>query len=244
MNPSHIWKLVVLTAAISFSTYAQCDGKPGPDGLLWNFDESDQEGFSLFRFLENVFTPELIQDTRQIRAYVRDQRFRILLQRCGDMRAVDAIYQKALKISEYNIGRALFLSMMATLEHQNVNLKVPMLGSIDVPLTFEEDNLFKARQRNLPSRIYPETPVGEHGDKDKLQHFFGSAYLAYVSESPGFTRTSGNLIEWGEAKFVVGGADDRRDKRANKQGEHFGHDLLSVRILLPSDYFSLPVDEQ
>ncbi|HLF20549.1 MAG TPA: hypothetical protein VI704_07150, partial [Bacteroidota bacterium] len=83
----------------------------------------------------------------------------------------------------------------------------------------------------------------EKGDKDKLQHFFASAYLSYASESQDFTRTTGNLVEWGEANFVVGGADDPRDKRANKQGEAFGRDLLSVKTLLPSDYLTVTHEE-
>lgn len=222
---------------------AQCDDKPGPDGLSWNFDDSEGTGFSLFRFLGNVFTPELIRDTRQIRAYIRDERFSVLMARCGDMRAVDAIYLKALKIADYNVARALFLSMVATLEHRNIDLKMPVLGSLKLPLTFEEDSLFSARYKNLPSKIYPDTPAGEAGDRDKLQHFFASAYLAYASESPGFARASGDLVERGEAEFVVGGADDPRDRRANKQGQRFGHDLLTVRTILPSDYFNLPVEE-
>lgn len=234
---------VVFLVVLRFGALAQCDGKPGPDGLSWNFDESDRSGFSLFRALGDVFTPELIRDTRQIRAYVRDDRFGILMKRCGDMRAVDAIYLKALKIADYNIARALFLSMVATLEHRNIDLKLPVVGSLKLPLTFEEDSLFRARQKNLPPRLYGDTPAGEAGDKDKLQHFFASAYLAYASESPGLTRASGDLVERGEAEFVVGGADDPRDGRANKQGERFGHDLLTVRTLLPSDYFNLPVDE-
>lgn len=224
-------------------TFAQCDGRPGPDGLTWNFDEKEKEGFSIFRFIGSVFTPQLIQDTRQIRAYVRDERFGILLKRCSDMRAIDALYQKALKITDYSIGRALFLSMMATLEHRNLDFNAPLFGVIRLPLTFEEDSLFKARMANLPSKIYRDTPEGEFGDKDKLQHFFASAYLAYASESPEFARASGNLVEWGEAKFIVGGADDPRDKRANRQGEYFGHDLLSVKNLLPSDYFNFLVDD-
>jgi len=240
-------RVTLLVAVLLFSlrlvVLAQCDDKPGPDGLSWNFDESEGSGSSFFRFLGNVFTPELIRDTRQIRAYIRDERFYLLMKRCGDMRAVDAIYLKALKIADYNIARALFLSMVATLEHRNIDLRIPVLGALRLPLTFEEDSLFSARHKNLPSKIYPDTPGGGVGDSDKLQHFFASAYLAYASESPGFARASGDLVERGEAEFVVGGADDPRDRRANKQGQRFGHDLLTVRTILPSDYFNLPVEE-
>jgi hypothetical protein len=220
---------------------AQCDGKPGPDGLTWNYDEGEKESFSLFRFLGNAVTPDIIKDTKRIRAYVRDSRFATLMKRCGEMRAVDAIYLKALKIAEYGISRALFLALMATLEHRDVDLKVPIFGSLGVPLTFEQDTTFQARMQNLPSMLYSDTPP--EGDRDKLQHFFASAYISYASESRELAHTSGDLVEWGEAKFVVGGVDDERDRRANNQGERFGRDLLTVRNLLPSDYLNLPYEK-
>ena len=222
---------------------AQCDGKPGPDGLSWNFDQSDNAGFSITRFFGGIFTPALIRDTREIRSYVRDERFAHLLERCGDMRAVDWIYLKALRIADHDIGRALFLSMMATLEHRTIDLKVPVVGALRLPLTFEEDSLFESRFRNLPGKLYPDTPPGAAGDKDKLQHFFASAYLSYISQSPSLARSSGDLVERGEAEFVVGGVDDPRDRRANNQGARFGRDLVAVKTLLPSDYFNLPVGE-
>lgn len=220
---------------------AQCDGKPGPDGLTWDYDGGRKEPFSLFKFIGNAFTPDLIKETRQIREYIRDARFGVLMKRCGDARATDQIYLKALKIAEHNIARALFLSLMGTLEHRDVDLKVPIIGPIGVPLTFEEDSIFNTRFRNLPSRLYVDTPP--EGDRDKLQHFFASAYIAFSSESRELARTGGNLVEWGEAQFVVGGVDDPRDRRANKHGEQFGHDLLTVKNLLPSDYLNLPFQE-
>ncbi len=241
-NASRFLLFLMLIAAGVSRSVAQCDGGAGPDGLTWDFDEQDKEGLSVGKFFSDTFTPQLILDTRAIRAYVRDERFGILLKRCGDMRAVDGIYLKALKIAEYNTTRALFLSMVGVLEHRYIDFKVPVVQSIGIPLTFEEDSLFQSRVKNLPSRIYADTPSGTAGDRDKLQHFFASAYLSYASESPDLARTAGNLVEWGEAKFVVGGADDPRDKRANKQGESFGRDLLIVKTLLPSDYLTLPYE--
>jgi hypothetical protein len=192
-------------------------------------------------FFGDLFTPQLIRDTKDIRSYLRDERFAELLRRCGDLRAVDGIFQKALRVAEFSIARALFLSMMACMEHQNVEVDVPVVGAVGLPLTFEEDSLFKSRIHNLPSRLYEDSPGSGLGDRDKLQHFFGSAYIAYVSGSPELARATGNFVEWGEARMIVGGADDVRDRRANKQGETFGHDLIYVKTLLPSDYLTLPV---
>ena len=233
--------LVVLESPASRAR-AQCDGGEGADGLTWNFDEHADQGFSVGGFFGGLFTPQLVKDARSIRDYIRDPRFVELTRRCGDLRGMDEIFLKALRITEYNIGRALFLSMIACLEHQNVDFEVPVVGIVDLPLTFESDSLFKARISHLPSRLYRDT--SPEGDRDKLQHFFGSAYLSFVSESPEFARSAGNMVEWGEARMIVGGVDDPRDKRANKQGETFGHDLLFIKTMLPSDYLSLPVQDE
>lgn len=222
---------------------AQCDGSRSPDSLSWNFDERENSGFSLGVFLSDIFTPKLVSDTRRIRKYILDTRFQTLRERCGDMRTIDAIYLKSLKIADHNIARALFLSLMAVLEHRKVDVKLPIFNSMKLPLTFEEDSIFAARIKHLPIHIYADTPNTLEGDRDKLQHFFGSAYLAYASEAPEMTQTTGNIIEWGEAKFVVGGTDDLRDKRANKHGESFGRDLLVVKTLLPSDYLTFPRED-
>jgi len=237
------WMVVAMAMlmSLSWSAAAQCDGRPGPDGLTWEFDEGESESRSILGILGDALTPQLVKDTRMMRAYVRDPRFAELRRRCGDLRAVDGIFQKALRVAEFSIGRALFLAMMASLEHQMVHVDVPLAGAVGLPLTFEEDSLFQERVRNLPARLYEDSPDDGHGDRDKLQHFFGSAYLAYASGSAEFARATGNFVEWGEARMIVGGVDDARDKRANKQGETFGHDLLYVKTLLPSDYLTLPV---
>jgi hypothetical protein len=221
-----------------FEARAQCNDERDSEGLSWDYDGGENEEFPLSTFLSEILTPQIIIDTKRIREYIIDERFQILRNRCGDMRTIDAIYLRSLKIADYNIARALFLSLMAVLEHRNVNIKIPIVNSIRVPLTFEEDSIFDVRIRHLPSRVYKDTLNASKGDLDKLQHFFGSAYLTYSSEAPELARTLGNLIEWGEAKFVVGGSDDPRDKRANKQGESYGRDLLVVKTLLPSDYLT------
>jgi hypothetical protein len=235
--------LCIYPSYFSARADAQCDDTKSPDGLSWDFDEGNSKGFSIGAFISDIFTPQIILDTKYIREYIRDERFLVLRSRCGDMRMIDAIYLKSLKIADYNIARSLFLSFMAVLEHRKVDVKMPIFKPLALPLTFEEDSIFNNRIKNLPAKVYSDTPPGTFGDIDKLQHFFGSAYLSYVSEAPGFTGTAGNLIEWGEANFIVGGTDDPRDKRANKQGKSFGRDLLVVKTLLPSDYLTFPYED-
>jgi hypothetical protein len=222
---------------------SQINDEKSSDELLWDFDDGKREEASLGVFLSDIFVPQLIIDVRRIRKYILDERFQKLRNRDGDLRAIDAVYLKSLKIAEHNIARALFLSLMAVLDHKRVYIKIPIISYLGVPLTFEEDSIFILRVNHLPSRIYTDTLNAPTGDPDKLQHFFGSAYIAYSSEAPGFTRTLGNIFEWGEARIIVGGKDDPRDKRANKQGASFGRDLLIVNTLLPTDYLTFSNEE-
>jgi hypothetical protein len=236
--------ICIFSLLLFFDARAQYIDSNYANVTSWDFDEEKSEGFSIGTFLSEIFTPQIIIDTKHIRQYILDERFQILRNRYGDLRTIDAIYLKSLKIAEYNIARALFLSFMAVLEHRKVEVKIPIVSSLKVPLTFEKDSIFSARIKHLPTQVYSDSPTIPEGDRDKLQHFFGSAYLSYASEAPDFTRTLGNLIEWGEPVFIVGGTDDPRDKRANKQGESFGRDLLAVMTLLPSDYLTFQHEDR
>jgi hypothetical protein len=209
----------------------------------WNFDENEKDESSSASIISDLFEPQLIIDTRLIRKYVLDERFQVLRCKYGDIPAVDAIYLKSLGISDHNISRALFISMMAVFEHRYIDIKVPFFKYIRLPLTFEKDSVFKSRINHLPSDLYTHKLKKIVDDRDKLQHFFGSAYLAYASEAPSFALTFGDLIEWGEASFIVGGTDDIRDKRANNEGKSFGRDLLVIKTLLPSDYLTFSNQE-
>ena len=164
--------------------------------------------------------------------------------RCGDLQAVDAIYLRSLAIAEYDIQKALFLSLMAVLEHRTLDLRMPFIHYIPLPLTFESKPEFRARVKHVPKTLYPDSPKTKEGDRDKPQHFFASAYLAYTSDAPVYVQIFGDAIEWAEPILVVGGADDPRDRRANDQGMLFGRDLISDKILLPSDYLTLPYQDR
>jgi len=211
---------------------AQCDDN-SPSG--WGY-QVPEEGFAIDRFFKNTVTPRIVTETRIIRSFIRDERFARLMQRCGDIRATDAIYIKALVLTEFNTGRALFLSLLAVLDHQSIRVKMPVIGALTVPMTLEEDEAFSKRSEQLPRRLYPDTPRNPSGDRDKLQHFFASAYLEYIGEAAKITDAVGNAVEAAEAQVIIGGANDERDKRANRQGAAFGRGLLSDRTRLPSDY--------
>ena len=103
-----VWPLFFSAPAL-----AQCDDKNNPNYFSWDFDEGMKNVNSIGTVVSNFLTPQIILDTKAMRDYIRDERFLMLRSRCGDMHAIDAIYLKSLKIADYNIVRALFLSCMA-----------------------------------------------------------------------------------------------------------------------------------
>jgi hypothetical protein len=188
-------------------------------------------------FFAPLFFPKILQDEYRLKEYICSEEFASFRHTYGDLNAVDAIFDRAMKLSWNNIYEALLLSFVCTLEHRNFGVKLPLFGPlIWVPLTSEFQDEFDRRVSALPTMIYDDTPPGIAGDRDKLQHFFGSAFLSHGTESRDATQRVGMFIEWGEDKFVVDGSLDQRDIRANVQGQSFGLWLLGDMSVLPSKF--------
>ncbi len=179
------------------------------------------------------FLPPFLKDEAHLKRYLRDERFYELRKLYDDTLAVNAIFDRAMLIADGNIKHALLISTFAVMDHRTLGLKLPLIGSLYLPLTFESVSLFRIRRTNLPKKVLNDSK--RSSDKDKLQHFFGSAFLAYATNSNSITEWIGNLFEIGEDRFVLGGRDDVRDKLANEKGREFGLRLLKDENVLPGD---------
>ena len=179
------------------------------------------------------FLPKFLKDEAHLKRYIRDDRFYDLRKTLDDTLAVDAIFDRAMLIADGNVQHALLIATFSVMDHRTMGFKVPLVGSVYVPLTFENDSLFRLRRTHLPSKVLSDKLRAS--DKDKLQHFFGSAFIAYSTNSNSIAEWIGDLFEIGEDRFVLGGQDDARDKMANKKGREFGLRLLRDGDVLPSD---------
>ncbi len=189
-------------------------------------------------FFAPFVLPKVIQDGFGLKDYIRNEEFATFKQKYGDLYAVDAIFDEAMRLSWNNAYEALLISLVATMDHRKFGVRFPVLGPILwIPLTSEFEDEFRSRVRALPTKFYKDTPAGTSGDRDKLQHFFGSAFLTYLSESRDAARRIGEFIEWGEERVIVDGALDERDFRANRQGQEFGLRLLEDKGIFPSPFF-------
>jgi hypothetical protein len=205
---------------------------PASDSLLPFFQFDDPSPLSC---LEEYFPPLFIQHGIELKSFIRSKNFRLIRERFGDVRAVDAIYIRAMQMTNNNTAMALLMSTIACFDHQFVGINVPII-SLCFPLSNESDQEFARRVKRLPARLYPDSPTGEAGDRDKLQHFLGSAFLTVVFESRDATMRFGDFVEEGEAALIVGGIDDDRDRRADYQGGEFGLALLDDNHRLPSEF--------
>jgi hypothetical protein len=206
-----------------------------PDSFLQYFRFEDPAPLSC---LFTYFPPFFIQHGMEMKSFISSTTFRNIRKRFGDDRAVDAIYIHAMQLTNNNTAIALLLSAIACFNHRTVGLKVPIF-QLFFPLSDESEEEFTRRVRNLPSRLYSDTPTDRSGDHDKLQHFFGSTFLAYTFETQDGAERIGDSIEEGEDAFVIGGVNDERDKRANRQGRRFAAALFEDNHRLPSEFLQL-----
>jgi len=188
----------------------------------------------IVRFFAPFILPKVVQDTYQLKEYIRSESFARVRAFRGDMAAVDDIFHHAMILSWGNTYEALLLSFMCTMDHRHFGIRLPVVGALLwFPLTSEFEDEFRERVHALPKLLYNDTP--EEGDRDKLQHFFGSAFLTFAFESAESAEQVGEMVERGEDLFVVDGVLDERDARANRQGQAFGMKLLRGEKVCPSD---------
>jgi hypothetical protein len=191
--------------------------------------------------LLTYFPPLFIQHGLELKSFVRSKTFLLLRRRLGDLRSLDALYVRSMQLTDNNTAMALLLAAIACFDHRVVALKIPLIR-IFFPLSDESEAEFDRRVSNLPARIYPDTPGGPAGDRDKLQHFFGSAFLAYAFESESGAERVGLFVEQGEDIFIVGGVNDDRDLRADRDGGRFAKALLENNHRMPSEFLA-PVQD-
>lgn len=199
-----------------------------------HLQDSSRIYYSAFESMITLFPPFLFQNISEMKSYIRSDEFSEFKEQNGDLAAVDEIFHHAYKITRGNTGIALLLCTSATLDHYTLGIRVPILN-IYIPLTDETKEEFQRRVDNLPVQIYPNSPKTQHGDRDKLQHFFGSAFLMYVFESKDAAQGYSEFIEKFEDRYIKDGSYDLRDMKANEDGQRFGLALSINQKTKPSD---------
>lgn len=192
--------------------------------------------------LSLLIVPKVVADGVLLKAFIRSEEFAGTRQRWGDAYAVDVLFRRAQNLCWSNTFCALLITFLAVVDHQRVGVRTPVPGLVLwFPLTGEFSEEYASRVQALPCRVAADSPGAEGGDRDKLQHFFGSALLAYLFDSGDLVDRVGEFIEWGEERFIVGGVLDERDLEANRRGRSFGLRLGQGPDVQPSFFLLAPL---
>ncbi|MEJ2195493.1 MAG: hypothetical protein P8X73_11635 [Ignavibacteriaceae bacterium] len=153
-----------------------------------------------------------------------------------DIVLVDSIYLRALWITNNDDSEALLALTFATIPYKEIPIEGPIFKNLMYfPLTSVDDSTFILKNKNLPKYLYYDSPKTEYGDKDKLAHFFGNAFLSYSITIFDLANGFGYFVESFEEDFKVQSKVDYRDLEVNINGYLFGKILLDNKNILPSD---------
>ena len=197
-------------------------------------DEEAQAEWSLLRrALARLFLPFELAVMYELRDWIRALPVSASRPREEELSRVDEIYRRAVYLSEGDAQTALFACSWATLPYHRFPARIPLIGiALTVPVSTETRADFERRMERLPGRLFEDSPRGL--DRDKLPHFFGTAWLYLATRSPVLALGAGEMLELGEAVFKVEGSRDPRDILVNQLGMCFAEALVHGRDLRPS----------
>jgi len=183
---------------------------------------------------------KLSKSVNNISEFIASGEYLILKEKSGELSTVDSIYLEALKLNDNDHSEALLSLTFATVPYNEIPIQIPIIKSnLNFPLISASDSIFKLKNENLPRYIFFDSPMNNYGDKDKLAHFFGSAFLAYSSNFFDLGNTIGYFVEVFEESFKVQSSIDERDLITNKLGNMFGTLLKKNKNILPSQIIIL-----
>ena len=153
----------------------------------------------------------------------------------SDLALVDSIYLRAIAFTEKDYSEALLAITFATIPYKKVPILIPIIKEvIYYPLIATDDSTFNLKNKNLPRYLFYDSPKNNHGDVDKLAHFFGNAFIGYSENIFDLSSLIGYFVESFEESFKVQSKVDYRDLDVNWYGDQFGKLLKENEKLLPS----------
>lgn len=156
----------------------------------------------------------------------------------NDLNLVDTIYVRAMKITGSDFSEAFLSLTFAAIPYKEVPLVLPVIRiRVNVPLISANDSIFMKKNHNLPKYLLYDSPHDNFGDKDKIAHFFGNAFLSYNTRVFDLTKFLGIFVEDFEKEFKVESAVDTRDLLVNYLGYIFGKAVKQNKHILPSQVF-------
>lgn len=238
--------LLILAAAMSMQASGQSDlaaadgvldpGTRGKTDFPGQPEKLRESTDGLWPRIRRLFIPRELSLAYELRTLIAAQEPIRPRSRGADLRRLDALYLRAVYLAEGDRFLALMALSIATLPYHTFPARVPLIGLvITVPVSTEAIEDYQQRMENLPGMLLPDSPPSL--DRDKLPHFFGSAWLQCVSRNPDLVMLAGEMLELGEELFKLEGSRDIRDILVNRRGIQFAIALQQQKNVLPSDFF-------
>jgi hypothetical protein len=168
--------------------------------------------------------------------FIASEQFVKLIEDNSDLALVDTIYLRAINYFQNDYAEALLALTFATIPYREVPLIIPLINiRLYYPLISADEKTFSQKNENLPSLFFYDSPKNLYGDKDKLAHFFGNAYIGYAESILDLADVFGYFVEAFEEDFKAQSKIDFRDIEVNWYGVLFGNLLEENKNILPSE---------
>lgn len=195
---------------------------------------------NILLFSQNKYEKSFYGGLFYLSGYIASDEFALLKKNNKDTELVDSIFSKALVFFEGDVSEACLCLTFTTIPYYNIKARLPIINShFTIPLPATGRKLFEAKVKNLPKDLLVDSPKNEFGDKDKLAHFFGNAFLSYNFGWFNFSKFIGIFVEKVEDGFFIQGQFDRRDLAINILGEIFGKEIKNNKDLKPSNILKI-----
>jgi hypothetical protein len=183
---------------------------------------------------------ELSKGVNYLSEFIASDYFLQLKKDNTDTALVDSIYIRAINFYEKDYEEALLALTFATIPYNRVPLVIPLLKiRLYYPLISASDSITNLKNQNLPNKLFFDSPDNEYGDKDKLAHFFGNAFIGYAENILKLADVFGYFVEAFEEDFKAQSEVDLRDVDVNWYGVLFGETLELNKQVLPSQIMAI-----
>jgi hypothetical protein len=189
-----------------------------------------------------VFTQQsdLSKGVNYLSDFLASDYFLELKEKNTDLDLVDSLYKRAIQFYQNDYEEALLALTFTTIPYRRVPLVIPLIKSrIYYPLISASDSISNLKNRNLPSRLFYDSPDNDYGDKDKLAHFFGNAFIGYAENILNLADVFGYFVEAFEEDFKAQSEVDFRDVDVNWYGVLFGDMLETNKSIMPSQIMTI-----
>jgi len=183
---------------------------------------------------------ELSKGVNYLSEFIASDYFLQLKKDNNDTALVDSIYVRAINFYEKDYQEALLALTFTTIPYSRVPLVIPLLKiRLYYPLISASDSITNLKNQNLPNKLFFDSPDNEYGDKDKLAHFFGNAFIGYAENILKLADVFGYFVEAFEEDFKAQSEVDFRDVDVNWYGVLFGETLELNKQVLPSQIMAI-----